>query len=489
MQVATDSHTELLANGTVEKVTTTTTTTTTHSHHHHHHNQETATIQETTDQKWERITTQHKEEQSSEPATTQEKEEQRQEKTTIQEKEEQRLETTTTHDKEDQRWEATTTHDKEDQSSEAATVDQRFEAASIDHRSKDSWIFETDKRGVIVAVNDVVLNSIGQVFYSIHGRSIEKQLRRAPLLINGAFTHEIRVIFLQENLTSFLDCKDTMMNELLPAMPDVPDVPDVSDVSDVPDVSDVSGLVETTCKENENTLSRSTPHALYEKPLNRDGWLEFIYREFDLDDGGNVGGEEMFALGTARRKLGQKASPWTQDQNDAMMKNMGRDRKNNVSSINFVVYFKDKFSDDSDNSFLKTMEQFLACARSLREKKMAARKKKSNSTKTARNSVDCQYSSEALNRAIASSCEGTDARKRLLRQIFDAFDTDNTGILDGPKLHYLRRNTGSATGAWAPGGRNHNVMENLNVNGDGAVDIDEFVTYLEKELSQTPSGF
>ena len=35
--------------------------------------------------------------------------------------------------------------------------------------------------------------------------------------------------------------------------------------------------------------------------------LQDVYREFDLDGGGEVGFEEMFELGKARRKLGQKS--------------------------------------------------------------------------------------------------------------------------------------------------------------------------------------
>ena len=35
--------------------------------------------------------------------------------------------------------------------------------------------------------------------------------------------------------------------------------------------------------------------------------LENVYDEFDLDGGGDVGADEMLALGKARRALGQKS--------------------------------------------------------------------------------------------------------------------------------------------------------------------------------------
>jgi len=94
--------------------------------------------------------------------------------------------------------------------------------------------------------------------------------------------------------------------------------------------------------------------------------LSKIYSEFDLDGNGDVGEAEMFALGTARRKLGQKSSTWSKDQTHTMMLNMDCDADNNVSSGNFVAYFISHLSKESDDEFLETMEQFLACARSLR---------------------------------------------------------------------------------------------------------------------------
>jgi len=105
------------------------------------------------------------------------------------------------------------------------------------------------------------------------------------------------------------------------------------------------------------------------RELNRADRLKEIYCEFDIDGGGEVGEEEIFALGTARRKL----IAWTDKQTHSMMKNMGCDKENNITSSNFVTYFKQKFSGDSDGVFSKTMDQFLECARLFRERKIADR--------------------------------------------------------------------------------------------------------------------
>lgn len=71
--------------------------------------------------------------------------------------------------------------------------------------------------------------------------------------------------------------------------------------------------------------------------------LRKVYQEFDLDGGGDVGEDEMLALGQARRKLGQKSGEWTKEQNKNMMNNMGADKEGNVSVSNFVTYFNGPF--------------------------------------------------------------------------------------------------------------------------------------------------
>lgn len=71
--------------------------------------------------------------------------------------------------------------------------------------------------------------------------------------------------------------------------------------------------------------------------------LQRVYQEFDLDGGGDVGGEEMMALGQARRALGQKEGVWTREQNEALMANMGAEGEpGTVSMANFINYFDEK---------------------------------------------------------------------------------------------------------------------------------------------------
>ena len=50
---------------------------------------------------------------------------------------------------------------------------------------------------------------------------------------------------------------------------------------------------------------------------------------------------------------------------------------------------------------------------------------------------------------------------------------------------FLRRNTHAAVGAWSEGGKNHALMKNLDADGDGEVDLEEFVNYSMDSCLQT----
>merc|ERR1712166_819647 len=55
---------------------------------------------------------------------------------------------------------------------------------------------------------------------------------------------------------------------------------------------------------------------------NRQSELRKVFRLFDLDDSGEIASWELLALGKARRSLGQKSTPWTEEKNASLVKNM-----------------------------------------------------------------------------------------------------------------------------------------------------------------------
>ena len=74
-----------------------------------------------------------------------------------------------------------------------------------------------------------------------------------------------------------------------------------------------------------------------------------VYREFDVDNDGSVGTEEMLALGRCRQELGHKDREWTPEMNQQMMFNMGASMRNGIVAMqNFVNYFDERLPRDPD---------------------------------------------------------------------------------------------------------------------------------------------
>jgi len=100
--------------------------------------------------------------------------------------------------------------------------------------------------------------------------------------------------------------------------------------------------------------------------------LSQVYKLFDIDGSGEVGFDEMLALGQARRRLGQKTGEWTTAQNERMMEKMGMNQNGDVTVKNFVHYFETNLASDAEE-FAKIIEEFKvvakACATGIKEKK------------------------------------------------------------------------------------------------------------------------
>ena len=97
------------------------------------------------------------------------------------------------------------------------------------------------------------------------------------------------------------------------------------------------------------------------KRLSRRDELRRVYYAFDLDASGDVGRDELMALGQARRKLGDKVGEWTSAKTDDLVKRIGVDRSGNVKEEPFVDYF-DLVLPLEPEEFSATVVQFMECA-------------------------------------------------------------------------------------------------------------------------------
>ena len=69
--------------------------------------------------------------------------------------------------------------------------------------------------------------------------------------------------------------------------------------------------------------------------------MQSVYKVFDLDGSGEVGFDELFVLGQARRELGQKEGVWTAEKNERVMELIGRDATGDVPMGNFSAFFEE----------------------------------------------------------------------------------------------------------------------------------------------------
>lgn len=67
--------------------------------------------------------------------------------------------------------------------------------------------------------------------------------------------------------------------------------------------------------------------------MRRTGFLAKVYREFDLDGGGDVGEDELLKLGRTRRRLGHKQGEWTATHNRVLMRKIGTDENGDLPGL------------------------------------------------------------------------------------------------------------------------------------------------------------
>merc|ERR1712072_609412 len=69
-------------------------------------------------------------------------------------------------------------------------------------------------------------------------------------------------------------------------------------------------------------MNSTSPRSSGNSSRGRQQELRKIFRQFDLDDSGEIESAELMALGTARRSLGQKQGEWTEEKNARLVQNM-----------------------------------------------------------------------------------------------------------------------------------------------------------------------
>jgi len=82
------------------------------------------------------------------------------------------------------------------------------------------------------------------------------------------------------------------------------------------------------------------------------------------------------------------------------------------------------------------------------------------------------------------------SRRATLIEIFKLFDVNRSGgIAVNDELKYLRRSVDHKEGEWIKGGRNAHLITELDANGDGVVDREEFAAFFMKSFPPQEEPF
>ena len=152
----------------------------------------------------------------------------------------------------------------------------------------------------------------------------------------------------------------------------------------------------------------------------RQSALQAIYREFDIDGDGQVGGAELLLLGRMQRRPGHKDGEWTVEMDDRLLRRMGVSRNGNMSKRNFVQHFDSSLPTDSTD-FKQIVKRFMECAQTCRKKKMQLRE-------SLQQKKAAEQAAQRRSRVAAKSAVLNEAAKgRLFAQRMEELDAELEG--------------------------------------------------------------
>ena len=167
--------------------------------------------------------------------------------------------------------------------------------------------------------------------------------------------------------------------------------------------------------------------------------LREVFELFDLDGSGEVESGEMLQLGKMRRELGQKSGDWDGEKNDQMVRQLDLDGNGAVSCSEFVAHFDGDLPVEPED-FKDTLSQFIAVGRSV-----------------------------------------------VLARVFGMFDVHGSGSIPAADLITLG-DVRHQSGLWSPE-KNAQLVRRLDLDGDGLVQCDDFVSHFDNALPGDTQAF
>eukprot|EP00656_Telonema_subtile_P041217 TRINITY_DN4634_c0_g1_i2.p1 TRINITY_DN4634_c0_g1~~TRINITY_DN4634_c0_g1_i2.p1 ORF type:complete len:476 (+),score=126.26 TRINITY_DN4634_c0_g1_i2:391-1818(+) len=215
--------------------------------------------------------------------------------------------------------------------------------------------------------------------------------------------------------------------------------------------------------------------------------LRRVFQEFDLDDEDEIDAEELLQLGKARRKLGQKQSDWTEEKNAKLVRKMDTNGDGLVNATEFVQHFEASLPKDPQE-FAAVIEQFMEVAHSCRARKLQIRTDRQEAVNAQR------LSEQPVVKQVGNNNHETREdvhRDVALRRVFEEFDLDDCGVIEAAELMQLgkaRRALGQKQSDWTEE-KNAKLVRKMDANGDGEIDVSEFVHHFGASLPKDSQEF
>ena len=107
-------------------------------------------------------------------------------------------------------------------------------------------------------------------------------------------------------------------------------------------------------------------HAWEAQREERESCLRAVFEAFDLDGNGTLEPRELLALGAMRRELGHRNDLWTEEKNDALVRDLDRNCDGVIQFSEFVEAFEPRMSMLMED-FYETVQEFRQVADLVRD--------------------------------------------------------------------------------------------------------------------------
>lgn len=224
----------------------------------------------------------------------------------------------------------------------------------------------------------------------------------------------------------------------------------------------IVGAAKQTERQRPCSGSMRAMHRMIEHLEARKAVLTKIFRDYDKDGSGSIDRDE---LSSGLRALGLRLS---RDEIDGVMAYLDTDGGGDVDLGEFLEHFKEI---RAERGFAARLSQKQAL--------------EASAAKQAPSDSGTHRPSSASQKAMARMIDHLVDRKAVLTKMFREFDTDHSGTIDKEELDHALINLGLRLN----GDELQGVMDYLDTDGGGDIDLEEFIEHFKIERAKRFEGY